>query len=273
MDLLDTLDDDDEDRLEALAGTLEDAARTRAAVRYGTAFRFGAAHVVLNPDDPLPSAGFASGLAGDPGLVETTLRALPQVFAEAGRACAVVLSSPSSAPELELLAEETGYEAVEESAVLLLTAPDRLVEAEPGILTRLLPERDEHLVAPLLAEAHGWSPAVGRRLQRSVGHRLDDPRTVAFAAYEGEDLVGVATGFSHGGLGQLVHVGVREDARRRSRGRALASAVAATLVVRGARLVWATVEARSRAERFAAGLGFEPAYDTVTYLRPVDDVE
>ena len=262
----------DEDRARALAGTLEEAERVLGAVRYGSVFAFGAAKVVLNPDSPLPSDNTACGLDGDPGLVDATLRALPQVWAEAGRATVHVRASPSSAPELELLAEEAGYEAAEESAVLLLTDPSRLVDGEPGILVRPLREADEHLAAPLLADALGWSTAAGRRYARVLGHRLDDPRHVALAAYEGDVLVGVGTGFAHGALGQVVHVAVAEHARRRSLGRALGSGVAATLLGRGVRLVWLSAEARSRTERFWAGLGFEPAYDTVTYVLPVDEV-
>ena len=261
----------DDDRKAALARTLEESARVLASVRYGTAFAFGAGYVVLNPDDPVAAGSFASGLdAPDLGTVERTLLALPLVWAEAGRRSVVVLASPSSAPELDLLAEECGYEAAEELSTMLLTEPRQLVDGEPGIRVRPLPERDEHRVGALVAAAHGWSPGVARRLQVVQGHRLDDPRHVAFGAWDGEELVGVATGFLHGATGQVVEVCVDAAHRRRRLGRALASAVATTLLARGARLVWLTAEQGGLVERCFTGLGFEAAYDAVLFTCPVD---
>ena len=259
----------DDDRRSALAGTLEEAARALAAVRYGTVFRLGPAHVVLNPDNPLAVGSFAAGLDGDLGMVERTLLALPLVWEEAGRRQVVVVASPSSAPELDLLAEECGYEAAEESTTMLLTDPRQLVEGEPGILVRPLPEQDEAGVGPLLAAARDWSPSLGSRLQVVQGHRLDDPRHVAFGAWEHGELVGVATGFLHGATGQVAEVAVLRAARGHRLGRALTSAVAATLLQRGARLVWLTAEAGGLTERFFTGLGFEPAYDCVVFTSSV----
>ena len=287
------LDLDDDGRA-ALAASLEAAQRTLAAVRYGSVFQVGVATVVLNPDDPRPSAAVAAGLTGPPGRVESTLRALPSVWAEAGLPAVLVTASPSSVPELELLAEENGYEAVEETTAMVLTRPARLVEGEPGRITQVLRDDDEHRVALLLAEAHDWPEALGRRLQVVTGHRLDDPRHLTMAAYEGGELAGVATGFLHvpprgvtyaagardaargpaaGPLGQLVEVAVRPRARGRGLGSALVSAVCAALLARGAELVWTVAEAGGRSERFLAGLGFEPAYDAVTYRLPVEDAE
>lgn len=260
----------DDDRKAGLAATLEEAARVLSAIRYGTSFPFGPARVVLNPDNPLATASFASGLDGDLGLVERTLLALPLVWKEAGRSQVVVLASPSSAPELDLLAEECGYEAAEELTTMLLTDASQLVDGEPGILVRPLPEEDEGFVGALIARAHDWSPKVGQRLQVVQGHRLDDPRHLAFGAWEQGRLVGVATGFLHGATGQVANVAVEKGSRGHRLGRALASATAATLLVRGAKLVWLTAEASSRAERFFAGLGFEPAYDAVLFTTPVD---
>ncbi|MCU1599743.1 MAG: hypothetical protein JWO22_452, partial [Frankiales bacterium] len=97
------------------------------------------------------------------------------------------------------------------------------------------------------------------------GHRLDDPRHLAFGAWQGGELVGVATGFSHGAVGQVVEVAVARHARNRRFGRALASAVSATLLQRGASLVWASVETNGLQEGFFQGLGFEPAYDAVIF--------
>ncbi|MGB8649363.1 MAG: GNAT family N-acetyltransferase [Mycobacteriales bacterium] len=260
----------DSDRQAGLARTLEESARVLAAVRYGSAFPFGVGRVVLNPDNPLATGSFAAGLDGDLGDVERTLLALPLVWREAGRHQVVVLASPSSAPELDLLAEECGYEAAEETTTMLLTDPRQLVDHEPGVLARPLPEEHEDQLGPLLARAFDWSPSVGRRLQVVQGHRLDDPRHVALAAVEGGEVLGVGTGFLHGATGQVVHVAVARAARGRRLGRALASAVSSTLLQRGASLVWLTAEAGSLTERFFAGLGFEPAYDAVLFTCPVE---
>lgn len=271
-DLPPLLDLDDAERA-ALAARVEAASAALGAVRYGSRFRVGAAHVVLNPDSPLLDGACASRFDAVPGDVEATLRVLPRVFAEAGLSRVVVIASPASVPELGLLAEETGYDAVEETSTLVLTRPRLLVEGEPGLTTRPLPEHLEDDAAPLLAEAHGWSAPVERRLRRVLGHRLDDPRHIAVAAVEraegdGRDdrLVGLATGFLVDGAGQVGDVVVRPGERRRGTGSALCSAVAAVLLERGADLVWATTAAGSRAERAAAALGFEPAYDAVTYV-------
>lgn len=79
----------------------------------------------------------------------------------------------------------------------------------------------------------------------------------------------MATGFLYGAVGQVVQVAVERDARSRRLGRALASGVAASLLTRGARLVWTSVEAGGRVERFFTGLGFEPAYDGVVLVQGV----
>ena len=255
----------DDDRRRGLARTLEEAQRALCQVRYGSVFPLGTGHVVLNPDNPLAVGSFAAGFEGDLGLVEKSLLTLPLVWADAGRHQVVLLSSPSSVPELDLLAEECGYEAAEETTTLLLSHPEQLVADEPGILTRPLPEEDEGQIGMLVAAAHDWSTAVGKRLQVVQGHRLDDPRHVAFGAWQDGALVGVATGFLFGAVGQLVEVSVARAARRRRYGRALASAVAAALLQRGAELVWSSVEAGGLTERFLAGLGFEPAYDGVIF--------
>jgi len=260
----------DDDRRGELARRLEDAAATLGAVRYGSRLRVGAARVVLNPDSPLASGALATGLDGSPAAVETTLRTLPAVFGQAGLTRVVLSASPSSAPELDLLAEENGYEAVEETTTMLLTRPALLADGEPGRSTLPLPEPEEHLAAPLVAEAHGWSRPVERRLQRLLGHRFDDPRHVTLAAHRSGELVGVASGFLHGGVGQLVDVSVRTGHRSRGTGRALASGVTAVLLGRGAELVWLQVEAGGSVERACASLGFAPAYDAVTYVLPLE---
>lgn len=259
----------DEQRTAALAGTLEQAAQALGAVRYGSVLRLAAASVVLNPDSALPASNHAATFTGGPGAVEAALLLLPEVWREQGLPTVHVVASPASAPELGLLCEELEYEAAEETTTMLLTDPARLVEAEPGARTRPVPEHEEGAVAPLLAEALGWRPAAARREQVVVGHRLDDPRHTAFGAWEDGRLVGVATGFRHGHLGQVASVAVQSGVRRRGLGRALVSAVAAEHLASGTALVWLTVEAGGRAERACTGLGFTSAYDAVTYVLPV----
>lgn len=261
----------DPDRAAALAGTLEQAARALGAVRYGSQPRLAAASLVLNPDSPLPSCNHASSFSGGPGAVEAALLLLPEVWREAALPVVHVVASPASAPELGLLCEELEYEAVEETTAMLLTDPSRLVDLEPGARTRPLPERDEDAVAPLLADALGWSPSLARRHRAVVGHRLDDARHLALGAWDGDELVGVATGFRHGQVGQVVDVAVADEHRRRGLGRALVSAVAAQHLASGASLVWLSVEAGGRAERACVHLGFSAAYDAVTYALPVQD--
>ena len=253
-----------------LARSLEDAASALGAVRYGSRLRIGAASVVLNPDSPLVSGALATGIEGTPAAVEAALRTLPAVFGEAGLGRVVLSASPSCAPELELLAEETGYEAVEETTTLVLARPALLVQGEPGRTTRPLVEEREHLAVPLLADVHGWSARTERRMTTVLGHRLDDPRHLTMTAWEDDELVGLATGFSTGGLGQVVDVAVRAGSRRRGTGSALCSAVAAALLSRGAELVWMQVEAGGTVERLWGRRGFEPAWDAVQYVLPLE---
>lgn len=259
----------DEQRASALARTLEQAAQALGAVRYGSVVRLEAASVVLNPDSLLPASNHAATFTGGPGAVEAALLLLPEVWREQGLATVHVQASPASAPELGLLCEELEYEAAEEMTAMLLTDPARLVDLEPGVRTRPVPEHDEDAVAPLHADALGWRPAVARREQVAVGHRLDDARHCAFGAWEDGELVGVATGFRHGQLGQVATVAVREGSRRRGLGRALVSAVAAHHLVTGASLVWLSCDAGGRAERACTRLGFSAAYDAVTYVLPL----
>ncbi|MCW2777168.1 MAG: family N-acetyltransferase [Frankiales bacterium] len=260
----------DDTRAAALATTLEQAARALGSVRYGRVLRLAAASVVLNPDSPLASANHASTFVGGPGAVETALLLLPEVWAEVGLPAVHVVASPASAPELGLLCEELEYEAVEETSAMLLTDPARLVEGEPGIRVRPVPEEAEDLLPPLLAEGLGWRPAVARRQRVALGHRLDDARHLAVGAWVDGELVGVATGFRHGAVGQVVDVVVAEGHRRRGLGRALVSAVAASHLTAGASLVWLSVEAGGRAERACELLGFATAYEAVTYVLPLE---
>ncbi len=256
--------------LAGLARRVEDTQRALGSIRYGSVFRIGSARVVLNPDSPLTSANFAATVTGGPGDAEETLAALPFVFAEAGRSQAVLVDTPSSLPELGILAEEMGFEAAVEDVVLVLTDPRSLMEGEPGRLAVPLPDADALPAAQLVAEAVGLSSRAAARLTTSLGHRLDDPRVAAFAAFEAERLAAVAVAFVHGDVGQVSDLAVRPDARRRRRGRAVASAAAAECLRRGADVVFAVAEAGGVVERFWSGLGFESAYDAVTYVRRVD---
>lgn len=253
------------ERRGALARQVEDAQRALSRVRYGQVFRVGAARCVLNPDSPLSTDNTAGTLQGQPSQLESTLHRLPVVFAEAGRPEVVVVDSPSCAPELGVVAEESGYEAVDETAVLLLTRPARLAEGEPGRLAVPVAGADEEALPRLLEETTGARGRLGRQLAVLAGHRLDDPRYRAFAVRQRGELAGVGGAFVDSGLGLVVDLLVRPGARRRGIGRALASAAAADCLVRGAALVCATGETRGPGERFWTGLGFEPAYDVVTY--------
>jgi ribosomal protein S18 acetylase RimI-like enzyme len=107
---------------------------------------------------------------------------------------------------------------------------------------------------------------VERRLRRLLGYRFDDARHLTFCAEEHGEVVGIATGFLHAGLGQVADVAVRPDARRRGTGSALCSAVATALLDRGAETVWLTTDAGGIVERSWSRLGFEPAYDAVGYV-------
>lgn len=255
----------------AFAAQAEDLARALGRIRYGSVFPVGAATVVLNPDSPLASANFAGTLTGAPAAAQATLELLPAIWAEAGRSSVAVLDSPSCLPELSLLAEESGYEAAQEIAVLVLTDPPALVAGEPGRLARPVPERDEWQIAQIVAEASGWSGSVARRHGVVLGHRLDDPRFVAMGAgvdgsYDAP-LAAVAAAFVDAGLGLVSDVAVRPELRGARLGRAVTSAAAASCLTRGARAVLAWTEAGSTVERFWTGLGFEAAYDAVAYTR------
>lgn len=249
-----------------LAARVEEQQRAFGAIRYGSVFRVGAARVVLNPDAPFATANFAGTITGSPDAAEATLARLPAVWAEAERSPVILLDSPSCLPELPVIAEENGYEAVEESAVMLLADPRALVDGEPGIRTRPVAERDTpRLLAEVLADAFGYDDRHERALADVLGQRLDDPRVEAVVADDGGAPAGVAFAFVQGDLAYVTDTGVRPEARGHGLGRALGSAVAAHCLRRGARLVWLAAEAGGAVERFWAGLGFATAYTAVTY--------
>jgi ribosomal protein S18 acetylase RimI-like enzyme len=248
-----------------LAGLLEEQQRTFAAIRYGSQLRVGAAHVVLNPDSPLASSNFACGLNATPGVVEATLERLPDLWDDAGSWPATVVDSPSSVGELSVLAEETGWVGVEELAVMLLTRPALLVDGEPGRTTTLVPERLESQVASVLADAFGYTQHVEDALHPLMGQRLDDPRVHAVGVEADGALIAAGTAFVDGPLGFITDVGVPSEHRGRGHGRAVASAAAAACLSRGAGIVWLVCEAAGAVERFWSHLGFETAYEAVTY--------
>jgi ribosomal protein S18 acetylase RimI-like enzyme len=252
-------------RTAQLAGLLEEQQRAFAAIRYGSQLRLGAAHVVLNPDSPLASSNFASALTGTPGVVEATLERLPELWDDAGSWPATVLDSPTSLGELSVLAEETGWVGVEELSVMVLTDPAMLVEGEPGRTTTLVPERLEPDIATVLADSFGYTERVEAALHPLLGQRLDDPRVHAVGLEDSGGLVGAATVYVDGDLGFVTDVGVPAEHRGRGHGRALASAAAAACLSRGATVVWLVCEAAGAVERFWTHLGFETAYEAVTY--------
>ncbi|HVF05617.1 MAG TPA: GNAT family N-acetyltransferase [Frankiaceae bacterium] len=219
-----------------LAARVEEQQRAFGAIRYGSVFRVGAGRVVLNPDAPFATANFAGTVTGSPDAAEATLARLPSIWAEVELSPVILLDSPSCLPELPVVAEENGYEAVEESAVMLLADPAALVEAEPGIRTRVVTERDTpELLADVLADAFGYPPGVERSLAAVLGQRLDDPRVEAIVADDGGAVAGAAFAFVRGDLAYVTDTGVRPEARGHRLGRALGSAVAARCLQRGAR--------------------------------------
>src|SRR5690606_41375964 len=95
-----------------------------AVIRYGLRTRVGAATVVLNQDNPLPTANHAFGLWGTSAEVANTLLDLEQVFAEAGRAEALLYAPPTTVSELDGLADDTRWTAVD-APVALVPPPGR----------------------------------------------------------------------------------------------------------------------------------------------------
>ncbi|HVE99561.1 MAG TPA: GNAT family N-acetyltransferase [Mycobacteriales bacterium] len=150
---------------------------------------------------------------------------------------------------------------------MVLGAPDRLAEGEPGRLAVPVGPAGELAIADVLADAFGYSEHVEAALPDLIGQRLDDPRVVAVGAERDGELAGVALAFVENELGYIAEVGVRPEARGHGLGRAVASAAAADCLARGARLVWLATEAGGLVERFWHGLGFVAAYDAVTYQR------
>lgn len=252
-----------------LAGLVEKARLASGKIRYGTVGRVGAATIVLNKDNPLPSANHACGLWGTLAEVATTLLQLEQVFADAGRAEAVVYASPSTVAEIEGIADDSGWRAVEEHVVLLHRSPQVTTTT-----AREAVEDDIAGIAELLGDETGLSSAGESKLARALGYRIDDPRCVlrVFDDAESERLAGFAQGFLESGVGLVEQVVLRPGRRRRGSGRALVTAVVDELRARGALLVAAQSEEGSADERFAEACGFETAYAVTAYARRVDEL-
>lgn len=252
-----------------LAGLVERARLASGKVRYGTLAQVGVATVVLNKDNPLPSANHACGLWGTLAEVATTLLRLEQVFADAGRAEAVVYASPTTVAEIEGIADDSGWRAVEEHLVQLHRSPQistmTVREAEDGDIAG---------IAELVGDDAGLSSAGEAKLMRTLGHRIDEPRSVlrVFDDPEADRLAGFAQGFVEKGVGLVEQVIVRPGRRRRGIGRALVTEVVDELRARGALLIAAQSEEGSADERFAEACGFEAVYSVTAYARRVDEL-
>ncbi|MEU6132131.1 GNAT family N-acetyltransferase [Saccharopolyspora sp. NPDC047091] len=272
---MDPLHDPDDEALldprqaRELAGLVETARLASGAIRYGRIGRVGAATVVLNRDDPLPAGNHAVGLWGTLAEVATTLLTLERSFADAGRPEAVVYASPTTVGEIEGIADDSGWRAVEEQMALLhreAKTPSRDVR----------PATDDDLrgIAELIGDDAGLSDDGERRLVRTLAHRGDDPRCVLRVVDdpEADRIAGFAQGFAERGVGLVEQVVVRPGRRRRGIGSSLVAEVVDEVRARGARLVAAHGDEGGAAERFAEECGFEPVYPVTAYARRVDEL-
>ncbi|GAA1311723.1 GNAT family N-acetyltransferase [Saccharothrix xinjiangensis] len=251
-------------RARELAGLVEAARLASGAVRYGKVGRVGAAQVVVNRDDPLPGGNHACAVYGSSAEVAGTLMRLEQTFADVGRAEAVLYASPTTVAEIEGIADDTGWHAVEEALAVVHRGP---ATASPPVR----PARDVDLpgIAELLADDLGVD---GPRLLRHLGQRADDPRCAFVVVDDGDRLGGFASGFGERGVGLVEHVVVRPARRRRGLGGALVATAVAALRDAGALLVAAHVAEGGAGERFAEACGFEACYPVTAYARRVDEL-
>ncbi|WP_309116508.1 GNAT family N-acetyltransferase [Saccharothrix sp.] len=251
-------------RARELAGLVEAARLASGAVRYGRIGRVGCAQVVVNPDNPLPLGNHACALDGSSAEVAGTLMRLEQTFADVGRAEAVVYASPTTVAEIEGIADDAGWYAVEEALAVVHRGP---AEFAPPV--RRAVDADLDGMAALLADDLGAEPV---RLARHLAQRQDDPRCVFLAVDDGDRLAGFASGFADRGVGLVEHVVVRPARRRRGVGSALVSACVAVLRDLGALLVAAHVAEGGAGERFAEACGFGSGYPVTAYARRVDEL-
>lgn len=250
-------------RARELAGLVEAARLASGAVRYGKVGRVGCAQVVVNRDNPLPLGNHACAVDGSSAEVAGTLMRLEQTFADVGRAEAVVYASPTTVAEIEGIADDAGWYAVEEALAVVHRGP-----ASPtGV--RAAADADLPGMAALLADDLGAEP---RRLTRHLGQRMDDPRCVFVVVDDGERLAGFASGFAERRVGLVEHVVVRPARRRRGVGTAVVHGAVAALRDLGALLVAAHVAEGGAGERFAEACGFETGYPVTAYARRVDEL-
>ncbi|CCH28362.1 GNAT family N-acetyltransferase [Actinosynnema sp. NPDC047251] len=283
-------------RARELATLVEAARLASGAVRYGKVGRVGCAQVVVNRDNPLPLGNHACAVYGSSAEVAGTLMRLEQTFADVGRAEAVVYASPTTVAEIEGIADDAGWYAVEESLAIVhrgSVSSDGVHRGSvssggvhrgpvssdgvhrgagapsggPGV--RVAVDADLPGLAALLADDLGAEP---RRLARHLGQRMDDARCVFVVVDDGERLAGFASGFAERGVGLVEHVVVRPARRRRGVGTALVHGVAAAVRDLGALLVAAHVAEGGAGERFAEACGFETGYPVTAYARRVDEL-
>ncbi|HEV7906608.1 MAG TPA: GNAT family N-acetyltransferase [Pseudonocardiaceae bacterium] len=254
-------------RSRELASLVEAARLASGAVRYGKVGRVGCAQVVINRDNPLPSGNHACALYGSSAEVASTLLRLEQTFADIGRAEAVVFASPSTVAEIEGIADDAGWYAVDESVALVHRG-----EAQASPRVRPAVDTDLDGIGLLLADELGLRTSGHDRLVRHLGQRLDDPRCVLLVEDDGDRVAGFASGFTERGVGLVEHVVVRPARRRRGIGGELVAGTVAALRSSGAHLVAGHVEEGGAAERFAEACGFEVGYPVTAYVRRVDEL-
>ena len=251
-------------RARDLAGLVETTRLAAGAVRYGKVGRVGVAQVVVNRDNPLPGGNHACGVYGSSAEVAGTLMRLEQTFADVGRAEAVLYASPTTVAEIEGIADDTGWHAVEESLAVVHRG-----EVRRSPLVRSARDGDLEGIAELLADDLGVD---GPRLLRHLGQRLDDPRCVFVVVDDGDRIGGFASGFGERRVGLVEHAVVRPARRRRGLGKALVDGVVAELREAGALLVASHVAEGGAGERFVEACGFDVCYPVTAYARRVDEL-
>ncbi|GAA2333014.1 hypothetical protein GCM10009854_05540 [Saccharopolyspora halophila] len=238
-------------------------------VRYGLRTKVGVATVVLNQDNPLPAANHACALWGTGAQVASTMLELEQVFAEAGRSEAVIFASPTTVGDIEGIADDTLWRAVEEQVVLLHRVRD-----DTDGQARPVEDADLPGVVELYGDETGLADEGERLLTRNLGHRIDEGRSVLLAIDDpGADRVaGFVQAFVEKGVGLIEQVIVRPGRRRRGIGEELVAAAVDELRSRGAMLVAAHAEEGGTTQRFFEAAGFEVAYGVTAYARRIDEL-